>query len=130
MGRCRHHTADICPEMPLYGAQARSNVGKRLEFIRRELERLASQADSLSEKHARKQQQARPPRRCYPPPPPPPPSRRLRQKAQYDTRRTSRRRKPCWTRRCFAVSRSACSSARSRAGQMPDSSDVCIARPG
>lgn len=75
-GRRRHCTADICPDMLVHGAQARSNVGKRLEFIRRELERLASQADSLSEKHTRKQQQARPPRRCYPhfAPPPPPPS--------------------------------------------------------
>lgn len=38
-------------------AQARSNVGKRLEFIRRELERLEGQATSLGEKQARKQQQ-------------------------------------------------------------------------
>lgn len=37
--------------------QARSNVGKRLEFIRRELERLQGQAASLAEKHGRKQQQ-------------------------------------------------------------------------
>mmetsp|Transcript_12695 Transcript_12695/g.38278 ORF Transcript_12695/g.38278 Transcript_12695/m.38278 type:complete len:131 (-) Transcript_12695:3984-4376(-) len=37
--------------------EARSNVGKRLEFIRRELDRLSGQADSLTEKHARKQRQ-------------------------------------------------------------------------
>ena len=39
--------------------QARSNVAKRLDFIRRELERLDTQAGSLAEKQARKQQQVR-----------------------------------------------------------------------
>ena len=53
--------------------EARSNVGKRLEFIRRELERLGAQSDTLSEKHARKQQQVRR-RYALPPPPPPLPS--------------------------------------------------------
>lgn len=37
--------------------QARSNVGKRLEFIRRELDRLEGQSTSLGEKLGRKQQQ-------------------------------------------------------------------------
>jgi hypothetical protein len=37
--------------------QARSNVGKRLEFIRRELDRLEGQSTSLMEKLGRKQQQ-------------------------------------------------------------------------
>lgn len=39
--------------------QARSNVAKRLDFIRRELERLESQAGSMAEKQGRKQQQVR-----------------------------------------------------------------------
>lgn len=37
--------------------EARGNVGKRLDFIRRELERLALQSDTLSQRQARKQQQ-------------------------------------------------------------------------
>lgn len=37
--------------------EARGNVGKRLEFIRRELERLSLQFETLSQRQARKQQQ-------------------------------------------------------------------------